>query len=110
MWDWLKHAFAVETKQSLAVTPRQAELVERACEEVVRRRMVTPAMIMLETGRPLHFVASQAIHFFEPIVGSLFDASDMREFANFLEQRGSVDYLVERLEGRDARHPPSNST
>lgn len=107
MWNWLRHAFAVENKESLEVTPRQAELVERVCEEVVRRRMVAPALIVLETGRPLNFVVSQAMHFFEPIARSLFDASGVREFANFLEQRGSIDYLVERLEEWDSRGSPA---
>ena len=109
VWDWLRNAFAIETRESLEVTARQAELVDRACEEVVRRRMTTPALVVLETGRPLHFVASQAIHFFEPIVGSLFGAEDMREFANFLEQRGSVDYLVKRLEAWNDRKASSDS-
>ena len=103
MWNWLKHAFAVETRKSLDVTPRQAELVERLCEEIVRRRMVAPALLVLETGRPLNFVASQAMHFFEPVVRGLFDSTGIREFANFLEQRGSIDYLLDRLEERDAR-------
>lgn len=108
MWNGLKHAFAVKTKQSLEVTARQKELVERVCDEIVRRRMVTPALVTLETGRPLNFVVSQIVHFFEPIAASLFDSSDIRQFANFLEQRGSVDFLVQQLEEREAGNAKPN--
>lgn len=102
MWAWLKHAFAVESHRRLEVTPRQAELVDRLCAEVVRRRMVSVALLALETSRPLNFVAAQAIYFFEPIARALFDTRDVRELTQFLEQRGSVDYLMERLEQCEA--------
>jgi hypothetical protein len=64
----------------------------------------------LEMGRPLNFVASQAIHFFRPILSVVLDTRDIKEFATFLEQRGSVEYLCRRLEhwsqiGPDAEEP-----
>ena len=60
--------------------------------------MTLPALMALEMGRPLNFVASQAIHFFKPIVSVILDGPTLEEFANFLEQRGSVEYLCQRLE------------
>ena len=98
MLNWLKHAFAVQTPQPVMPTPRQTEVIDRVCQEVVRRGMTTPALVTLETLRPLNFVAAQALRFFEPIIGTLLDAHAYREFAEVLEQRGAVDWLAARIE------------
>lgn len=103
MWSWLKHAFAVENRRTLEVTPRQAQLVDQLCAEIVRRRMVSVALLALETSRPLNFVAAQAIHFLEPVARALFDTRDVQELTRFLEQRGSIDYLMERLEHHETQ-------
>jgi len=97
-WDGLKHAFAVEKPGALEPTPAQAALVDRLCREVVRRRLTAPAFVALEMSRPLNFVTAQAIHFFDPILQSFGNVHAVREFALFLEQRGSIDYLVKRIE------------
>ena len=96
--DELRNAFAVDRPGSATPTARQAELVDKVCRVVVRRRMVTPALMTLEMCRPLNFVAAQAMHFFRPIVSVILDGPSIAEFATFLEQRGSIEYLCQRLE------------
>lgn len=98
MLDWLKHAFAVDPPGPAEPTPRQAEVIDRLCREVVRRRLTTPALMLLEMSRPLNFVTAQAIHFFDPMVAAVTDADGHREFARFLEHRGSIDHLARRIE------------
>lgn len=102
MLDWLRHAFAVDPPGAAEPTPRQAEVIDRLCREVVRRRMTTPALMLLEMSRPANFVMAQAIHFFDPIVGAVTDADGHREFARFLEHRGSVEHLARRIEELEA--------
>ena len=102
MLDWLKHAFAIDPPGPAEPTPRQAEVVDRVCREVVRRRLTTPALLMLEMSRPLNFITAQAIHFFDPVVRAITDANGPREFAAFLEHRGSIDYFVRRIEEMEA--------
>lgn len=102
MLDWLKHAFAVEPPGPVEPTEAQAAIVDRLCREVVRRRMTTPALIALEMSRPLNFVTAQAIHFFDPLIKSISDANGHRDFATFLEKRGSIEYLVRRIEELEA--------
>ncbi|QDT37186.1 hypothetical protein [Stratiformator vulcanicus] len=92
-----KHAFAVDAGP-VEPTARQAEVIDKLCREIVRRGMVAPALMTLETSRPLNFVSSQAIHFFDPLVSAISDATAHRELAEFLEQRGSVEYIGGRLE------------
>jgi len=99
--DELKRAFEVEKPGPAAPTDRQLELVDIVCRAVARRGMVTPALMTLEMCRPLNFVAAQAMHFFRPIVSVILDGPSIAEFASFLEQRGSVEYLCRRLEHWD---------
>jgi hypothetical protein len=94
----LKHAFAVEPPGPCEPDAAERPVVDRLCREVVRRRLTTPALLYLEVSRPLHYIGSQAMHFFRPIVAALFDTRGYELFTRFLERRGSVDYLVRRLE------------
>lgn len=103
--DELRNAFAVDRPGSATPTARQTELVDKVCRVVVRRRMVTPALMTLEMCRPLNFVAAQAMHFFRPIVSVVLDGPSIAEFATFLEHRGSVEYLCRRLEHWDTLGP-----
>ena len=96
--NWLKHAFAVEGPGPAEPTEAQRVIIEKLCREVVRRRMTTPALLMLETGRPLNYVSAQLLHFFQPMLSFLANAAEYQAFTEFLEQRGSIDYIVARLE------------
>jgi hypothetical protein len=97
----LRHAFAVDPPGEATPTPPQQEPVDRFCREVARRHLTTPAVIALEMSRPLNYLASQAMHFFSPGVWALArhqTYDQYRHFAAFLERRGSIDYLVRRVE------------
>ena len=110
--SWLerfKHAFAVDSG-STEPTERQMELVDIVCKAVVRRGMIVPALMALEMSRPLNFVASQAMHFFRPIISVILDGPSIGEFATFLEQRGSIEYLCRRIEALDKEHDSKTST
>lgn len=97
-WQWLKHAFAIEPPGPAVPTDPQRAAVERICQAIVRRRLTVAALVFLESARPLNYVGSQALHFFTPFISVLADAGEYRHLAAFLEQRGSVEYLCQRLE------------
>ena len=94
----LSHAFAVDPPGPAEPDEAQRAVVERLCREVVRRRLTTPAIAFLHMSQPLNFIASQAMHFFMPILSSVTDTQGVQHFAGFLEQRGSVEYICRRLE------------
>jgi len=96
--DELRHAFAVEPAGLVEPNESQRILIDRLCQGIARRRLTTPAILSLEMSRPLGFLAAQTIHFFSPFIGALTDRQEHREFAEFLEHRGAIDYLLERLE------------
>lgn len=99
---WLKHAFATDAPGPAQPTEAQRLVVEKVCREVVRRRLTAPALLMLEMSRPLNYVTAQLLHFFQPFLVILTDAAAYDQFTAFLEQRGSMDYIAERLEAIDA--------
>ena len=108
--EQLRNAFAVDKPGVAEPTDRQREICDKVCKVVVRRGMTLPALMALEMGRPLNFVASQAIHFFNPIISVVLDGPTVEEFASFLEQRGSVEYLCQRLEHWDRVGPDAVET
>jgi hypothetical protein len=99
----VKHAFALDPPGSAEPTEREKQVVDRVCEETVRRGLATPALVFLEIFRPLNYVGSQALHFFRPIVTVILDGDGYQRFAEFLERRGSIDYLRERIENLEDR-------
>jgi hypothetical protein len=103
--DWLKHAFAIEGEGPIEPTDEQRPVIEALCRQVVARALTTPALVFLESVRPLNYVSSQALVFFSPIISAIADPAACRHLAEFLERRGSIDYLCRRIETLAAERP-----
>jgi hypothetical protein len=99
---WFKHAFAVDPDPVAEPDDEQRALLEKLCQEVVRRRMTAPALLMLEMGRPLNYVSAQFLHFVQPLLAIMTDTSGYQKLTLFLEHRGSVEYICRRLEALDS--------
>ena len=95
---WLRHAFAIDPPGPATPDEAQARVIDHLCREIVRRRLVTPAMMALEMGRPLNHLSAQALHFFQPFVAIVGTAAAYEAFTTFLERRGSLDYIAARIE------------
>lgn len=103
--EWLKHAFAVDPPGPVEPTEAQKPVVEWACREIARRRLATPGLILLEMTRPLNFLAANAMHFFQPAFWALMRQQTLENyehFSQFLEKRGSMEYLIQRVEEIEA--------
>jgi len=96
--DWLKHAFAIEKEGPLEPTDAQKALVDRLCRQVVARGLTAPALVFLESTRPLNYVSAQVLQFFTPILSAVAEPQACQDLALFLEHRGSVDYVCRRIE------------
>jgi hypothetical protein len=95
---WFANAFAVEKPGDIDPTPAQREIIDKLCREVVRRGLAGPAAMALEMSRPLNMLGASALHMLQPIIATMFDAEAAREFAVFLQHRGSIDFLCARIE------------
>ena len=106
--DWLKHAFAIEDERPIEPSDEERPVIDALCRQVVARGLVTPAQVFLESVKPLNYVSSQALVFFSPILSAIADPAACRHLAEFLERRGSIDYLCRRIESLAAERlgPP----
>lgn len=85
-----------------SLTDRQKALVVRLADRIVELRMTTPALLFLESVRPLNYVGSQVMVFFAPVVRGFFGLPEWDEFRQILEHRESVGYLCDLIEAREA--------
>jgi hypothetical protein len=83
------------------LSPEDEQLLNRVVEMTVRHRMTVPAILLLESAKPLSFLGSQALHFFEPLVRSFFSVPDYDRVAQLLERRESLEDLLVRIEANE---------
>ena len=93
----MRHAFAISS-ESDRLTSEDEEIVQKVAQGVVRRRLAAPAVMLLESVRPLNFLGSQTLAFFEPIVSVVLDANKCRRFRELLEKRSTVPALIDAIE------------
>lgn len=113
--DRLRHAFAVEKVEDFAPDEKDLELIDIVCREVVKRGMATPATLFLESTRPLNYVGSQTMVFFEPVMRTVLRHPEAwSRFSEILEHRGSIEYLCKRIDEleneRDSERKKSDET
>jgi hypothetical protein len=84
------------------------QIIERIAQEVVKRRLETPAALFLEMHRPLQFLSSQALIVFTPMLAVVFRASNLEKVSLLMQERENLDRLLNRIEGlaRERRGSP----
>jgi len=89
------------------LAPEDLALLERLAARIVELRLEIPAILTLETARPLALVAGQALVFFEPIVQAMFRLPDYQRFARLIERREHLETFARIIERRaDEAHGP----
>lgn len=83
------------------LSAEQIRLFERLADRVVKLRFTVPAVIFLESVRPLNFVGSQAMLFFAPVVHALFAMHEYDLLQQALERRETLGYLADLLEAKE---------
>jgi len=84
-------------------------VLQQVAERLVERRLHAPALFLLESLRPLSFLAGQTLVLLGPLLEPLLAASDYRVFAEAIEDRANLDWLLQRLEEveESRRDPPA---
>ena len=93
-----KHAFYIDDPDSINPTETQKKAIDKLCRGIIRRGLTTPAIIGVEMGRPLNYIGSQTMHFFTPLIAAFLPTESWGAMAEFLEHRGSVDWIRNRIE------------
>ena len=91
----LAYAFAVDSGTDF--TDEERALVERLSRLVVRRRLAAPAVMALESARPLSFIGSQVLAFFGPLLSVAFSKSEIDLLVRLLERRHSLDLVIDTI-------------
>ena len=78
------------------------DLIRRFARKVVEWRLTVPAIVFLESTKPLSFVASQVLVFLDPIVRAIFNITDYERFYSMLEDRKNIEKLIQEIERQDA--------
>ena len=89
------------------LTPEDEALLDRIATEVVRRRLEVPAIFLLETFKPLEFVGSQLLYFFQPLVGVFYGGPGYGRIAHLLEHKEALERLARRIEDAMDAPPPA---
>ncbi len=75
-----------------------SDLIEKIAKKVVDWRLTAPAIVILESSKPISFVASQVLVFFDPIVKSFFNIRDYERFYTMIEDRENLERLIVAIE------------
>ena len=83
---------------SVDLTERQQELLEKVARRVVDMRVSAMAIFLLESTKPLSFLGSQAMVFFQPLIQPVFNFKDYETITEMIENRDNVEHLIQRIE------------
>lgn len=77
-------------------------LLGRISGRIVRMGLAVPAIFFLESVKPLSFIGSQALVFFEPFVKAFLDIKSYDRFTELMEDRKNLERLITMIEGGEA--------
>jgi hypothetical protein len=79
------------------IESEEEALAERAARFLVRRRLTTPSLMVLEMSRPFNFICSQFLTFLSPFATLIFSPPEYERFVRFLEKRKSVEMMIDKI-------------
>ena len=94
------HAFASPVSRQ-----DHTELIEDIADKVVRRRMTAPAVVFLESVRPISRLAGQALLCASPLLSLFVTAGRIDTVCDLLEDRRNIERLLEAIERREHESP-----
>lgn len=76
----------------------QEQSLDRWAERIHRSGLGVVALPLLEIGRGLGFLASQALLLSRPVLAVLVDEAQIDQYVAILEDPAALDELIERVE------------
>ena len=78
------------------------KLFERLAGHIVARRLTAVAVFYLESSKPLSFIGSQLMVFFQPFVQTFFDIKEYDRIMILMEDRDNVELFIQYIENAEA--------
>jgi hypothetical protein len=77
---------------------RREQLLNDLARRIERLGMTAPAILFLETYKPLAFLGAQFLWFAQPFLNLGFNQADLRDLTLIVEDRTGIEELIHRLE------------
>ena len=97
--------------ESITIAQSDKNLISDLAEKVVNRGMAVPAIFFLDMMKNLSFFGGQLMVFFGPIVTAFISSQSYYKFAELLEDRNNVEFLlveIERIESDKKKKESEN--
>lgn len=78
-------------------------LFDRLAEFVVKRKMAAPAILFLESTKPLNFIGSQFLIVLGPLIKVFFNITEYDRIVELMEKRDNVERLICTIEKHSTR-------
>ena len=100
--SFLKGGAEIPDPEKNPLPTEEEAVLNKLANKVVEKRMSVPAILFLESVKPLNFIGSQTMIFFEPIVQTVFNFKDYDTLRIALEKRDTIEILLLKIEALDA--------
>ncbi len=77
---------------------KKTEILDKIAGFIVKKGLSVIAVMFLESTRPLHYLGSQSMLFFEPFLTILISGEKLQAFREAMEDKRYVDYLLNKIE------------
>ena len=85
-------------------------LIRSLARWIARRRLETPAVLLIEMNRPLALIGATAAHFGAPVLGPLFGERFFRDLGVLMEEPENVERLLREIEREAAERDAAART
>lgn len=113
-WEWWRRAFAIPVPDAFDPASEGAKQLDWLASQTAQRGLAVPAVMLLESVRPLQGGTARLIPFFEPFWAPFAttwpgteSTSPPAEWRRVLEHPDAMDWLMERLEWHAGQGVPA---
>ena len=85
-------------ENSIVINQSDKELISNLAQKIVRHGMAVPAIFFLDMMKYLSFFGGQLMVFFGPIITAFISSQSYYKFAELLEDRNNVEFLLVEIE------------
>lgn len=84
-------------------TEDYSDLMEKISKAIVQRQLTVPAIIFLESIKPLSFLGNQMLIFANPVISLVVQSGNYYKFIRMIENRENIEKLTIMIEEENAR-------
>ena len=95
--------------ESISIAQSDKQLISDLAEKVVNHGMAVPAIFFLDMMKYLSFFGGQLMVFFGPIITAFISSQSYYKFAELLEDRNNVEFLLLEIEQMESDNKKKES-